>query len=169
MRKTVLLVFGFLFLSVSFAQELNKTMIDPDLEKEILIGQIDVKGLQSPIFIDNWKLAQDEYTPDKLTIKELKNFFRKNKDIKLKVFFASWCGDSKEHIPHFEKIAKKARIKNVKYIALSRAKLLPNEDIGEFGIEYVPTFIVYKEGVELGRIIETPEVSLEKDLLKILQ
>lgn len=169
MRKTAILFFGLLFFTVSYAQEINKTMIDPDIDREILIGEVDEKGLQNPIFVEDWKLAQDEYTPDKLTVKELKSYFKKNKNVKLKVFFASWCGDSREHMPHFAKLVKKTKMKKVEYIALSRKKSLPNEDISEYGIEYVPTFIVYKDGVELGRIIETPEVSLEKDLLKIVQ
>lgn len=84
------------------------------------------------------------------------------------MYFASWCGDSKEHLPHFVKLAQKAKIKNVKYIALSRQKSLPNKDIREFGIEYVPTFIVFNRNEEIGRIIETPEISLEQDLLKML-
>jgi thiol-disulfide isomerase/thioredoxin len=168
MKKTIFLLAGLMFLGFSYAQEINKTMMDPDLEKEVLIGVIDTKGLQNNIFVEDWKLAQDEYTPDKVTVKNLKKYFRSNKDVQIKAFFASWCGDSKEHMPHFVKLAKKARIKNVDYIALSRKKELPNEDITAYNIEFVPTLIVYKEGKELGRIIETPENSLEKDLLKIL-
>jgi hypothetical protein len=36
-------------------------------------------------------------------------------------------------------------------------------------IERVPTFIVYKNNLEIGRIIETPEETLEKDLSKIVE
>lgn len=36
-------------------------------------------------------------------------------------------------------------------------------------IERVPTFIVYADGRELGRIVETPEGSLEEHLVKILK
>ena len=35
-------------------------------------------------------------------------------------------------------------------------------------IELVPTIIFYKDGYEIGRIVETLTESLEKDLLKIL-
>ncbi|MEJ2614863.1 MAG: hypothetical protein P8Z35_07895 [Ignavibacteriaceae bacterium] len=35
-------------------------------------------------------------------------------------------------------------------------------------IELVPTIIFYKDEKELGRIVETPNDSLEKDILKIL-
>ena len=35
-------------------------------------------------------------------------------------------------------------------------------------IELVPTFILDYNGEEIGRIIESPEESLEKDLLRII-
>ena len=34
-------------------------------------------------------------------------------------------------------------------------------------IQYVPTIILFKNGEELGRIVESPVETLEKDLLKI--
>jgi thiol-disulfide isomerase/thioredoxin len=168
MRKITLLIIGLLFLLSSYAQEVNKTIIDPDIDREILIGGTDEEGLQNPIFVEEWNLAKDEYTADKNTVKELKKYFRKHKNVQVKVFFASWCGDSKEHLPHFVKLVQKAKIRNVKYIALSRKKSLPGEDISDYNIEFVPTFIVYKDKEEIGRIIETPELSLEEDLLKII-
>jgi hypothetical protein len=35
-------------------------------------------------------------------------------------------------------------------------------------IHHVPTFIFYKDGMELGRIVETPIESLEDDIFNIL-
>ncbi|MCU0370461.1 MAG: thioredoxin family protein [Bacteroidales bacterium] len=34
-----------------------------------------------------------------------------------------------------------------------------------YNIQKVPTFIIYRKGREIGRIIETPYTTLEKDLL----
>lgn len=39
----------------------------------------------------------------------------------------------------------------------------------EYSIRFVPTFIVIRSGTELGRIVETPEKSLEEDLVAILE
>ena len=36
-------------------------------------------------------------------------------------------------------------------------------------IHHVPTFILYQNGIEVNRIIETPVESLEKDLIAIIQ
>ena len=42
-------------------------------------------------------------------------------------------------------------------------------DITSMNIELVPTFIFYENEKEIGRIIETPEISLESDMLKIFE
>jgi hypothetical protein len=37
----------------------------------------------------------------------------------------------------------------------------------EYGVKFVPTFIVMRDGRELGRIVEKPQKSLEEDLAAI--
>lgn len=168
MRKVIsLFLLSFAFMQLS-AQDINKVMMDTDLEREVLIGLMDEKGLSNPIFVEEWEDRVAIYQPDKMVTKKLKKYFKKNKDIQVQVFFASWCGDSKEHMPDFVKLAKKAKIKKVTYFALSRQKSMPNMDEEKYQIELVPTFIIYRNDEEIGRIVETPAVSLEKDLWEIL-
>jgi thiol-disulfide isomerase/thioredoxin len=146
--------------------------MDPDLDKEILMGEVNEVGLSDPIFVEDWQDSYDVYLPDRVVARKLKKIFRKNKDISIKVFMASWCGDSKQHLPHFVKLVHKTKLKNVSYYALNRQKQMDDLDfigLSSFEIERVPTFIVYKGGKEIGRIVETPKVSLEKDILNICQ
>ena len=42
-------------------------------------------------------------------------------------------------------------------------------DISGLKIEKIPTFIFFKDDKEIGRIVESPEVNIETDLLKILK
>lgn len=167
MKKLVLiLISSMIFIHVQ-SQEINQIIMDPDLEREILLGEVNESGLSESVFLMDWEDRVDIYAPDKAITKKLKKYFKKNADVNIVVFFASWCGDSKEHMPDFVKLAHKANIKNVSYYALSRAKSMPAMDEEKYQIEYVPTFIVYRGDQEIGRIVETPEVSLEKDLWKI--
>ena len=53
-------------------------------------------------------------------------------------------------------------------IAVDRTKEEPKAEVEGYEIEYVPTLIFYREQKEIGRIIETPELSLEEDILAIL-
>jgi len=56
---------------------------------------------------------------------------------------------------------------NLKIYGVTRNKKGVIYDMSKYNIEKVPTFIVYQDGVELGRIVETPKKSLERDLWKI--
>ncbi len=53
-------------------------------------------------------------------------------------------------------------------VAVNRDKLTPNQDEMGFNIHHVPTVIFYLEGIEMGRFVEEPFGSLEKDLADIL-
>ena len=56
----------------------------------------------------------------------------------------------------------------VELLSVNRDKLVPGMDISALKIERVPAFIFYDGIKELGRIIETPAETLEKDFLMIL-
>jgi len=171
--KKIFTILSFVFAFVQLqAQTINQVIIDPDIDKEVLIGLTDEQGLMNPIFVDNWQDSYDNYIPDKKAIKKLKKLFKKNKDLSIKVFFASWCGDSQEHLPNFVKLVHKAKLQNVSFYGLNRKIEMGDFDfidVYSFNIEKVPTFIIYNGDIEIGRIIETPTNSLEKDLYEIVK
>jgi len=172
MKKTLSFLTLIFALAQLQAQNINQVVIDPNIDREILIGEINESGLQNTIFVDTWQNQLDNYSPDKHTVKKLKKIIRKNKNLSVKVFFASWCGDSKEHLPNFVKLVHQIKLDQVSYYALNRQMIMDEYDfidVFSFNVERVPTFIIYQNDTEIGRIIETPTVSLEKDLLKILK
>ena len=90
--------------------------------------------------------------------------------INITIVFRSTCSDSREQLPRFFKILNELNynVNSITLIGVDREKQGLFDEAEGFGIEFVPTIIFYKDGNEIGRIIETPEESLEKDLLKIL-
>ena len=58
---------------------------------------------------------------------------------------------------------------HVELIAINRSKEVPSLFGSGLNIHHVPTFILMRGDRELGRIIETPVVSLERDMLTILR
>ena len=164
--------FGLLLLLIGVniqAQQVNQIVLDKDLDSEIFLGEIEVSALNNPVFIENWEEQCSFYPTNVIIDDKLKEVFRKEQKITIDVYFASWCGDSQEYIPPFVELMKRCKMKRVKYYALSRKKTMPDFDIEEKQIEKVPTFIVYNDSIELGRIIESPENNLEQDLWDILQ
>ncbi|OQX75998.1 MAG: hypothetical protein B6D61_09460, partial [Bacteroidetes bacterium 4484_249] len=96
-----------------FAQELNKVIIDPQLEKEVLIGKCNRDGLKSDVFAEYYNEGYNNYVPDANTLKQLKKR-KKKKGISIVIVMGSWCGDSKEQVPKFYKILDQIGFKESK-------------------------------------------------------
>jgi hypothetical protein len=56
----------------------------------------------------------------------------------------------------------------VTFIGVDNAKLSQVDEYKSLNILRVPTFIIYKNNIEAGRIIENPSTSLEQDIVNIL-
>lgn len=90
--------------------------------------------------------------------------------VSVKIIMGTWCHDSKREVPRFYKIlsAVGADQELAEMIAVDRNKKVSTGEIDGLGLTNTPTFIFYKDGVELNRIVETPVESLEKDMIRIL-
>ena len=116
----------------------------------------------------NWFQAiESNYTPNKQVISQLK---KKWKHVTIKAFMGTWCGDSKRETPRFYKVLEAANfnLKKLEMITVNRSKRTPNNLQAGHNIIRVPTFIFYKKGKEIGRYVEYPRETLEKDILKIV-
>ncbi len=165
-------ILGFVILSFfslqSVAQMINSTVADPRTEEKMLVGYCDIDGLNKNDFGAYFRSQYDLYQPSEVYINKLKD---KLDDIEITVVFGTWCSDSKRQVPRFFKVLNNADYnqKRVKLIAVDKTKAAIIVDIKDLNIERIPTFIIYKNDVEIGRIVETPKSSLEKDLWKIVR
>lgn len=88
--------------------------------------------------------------------------------VNINVFLGTWCSDSKVHVPQFLHLANTFGWK-YELIGVNRDKECPFEkkDCKSWDIAYVPTFVVYRNGIEIGRIVENPKRSLAEDFHEI--
>jgi thiol-disulfide isomerase/thioredoxin len=87
------------------------------------------------------------------------------------VFFGTWCKDSVSEVPKILRILDMAGNGDLR-LALYGVDRAKKEGLGmseKFTIQRVPTTIVLRDGIELGRIVEYPATSNEEELLKILE
>jgi hypothetical protein len=162
--KVAILLVGVIFPAMLFSQELNRTVIDSSLNKEILYGYCDRSGLEKGEFGKLFEEYYQIYQPDQAVINQLK---QKKEGIDILIVLGTWCSDSQEQVPKFFKILDKIRFnkENIQLICVNSDKEAPEAETAEYNIQKVPTFIIYRKGREIGRIVETPYASLEKDLL----
>lgn len=91
-------------------------------------------------------------------------------DIDIVCVLGTWCSDSRREVPRMVRIlqAKMIPPEKLQMIAVDREKRSPNGEASQFSVERVPTFIFIRNGKEIGRIVESPLASLEKDMLGII-
>lgn len=133
----------------------------------VLLGIKQRSDLEAAPYNTWFATNYEAYEVDQDIVKQLKPLLN---NISIKVFMGTWCGDSKEQTPPFYKILEAAGYheKDLTLITVSRAKTTPEKYEEGLDIIKVPTFIFYKGGKELNRIVEYPLESLEKDMLAIL-
>lgn len=168
--KKILLGSFFLISCIISAQQINKTTLDSK-GRVMLLGKTNKKAFETKDF--SW--FQKNYE-DYITNKDVINEFKEQlKDYTIKVFYGSWCGDSKRGVPKFYKVLDEAGydLKNLEAIAVDRKpeayKASPNGEEKGLNIHRVPTFIFYKNNREVGRIVESPKQDYERDMLAITQ
>jgi hypothetical protein len=150
------------------AQQINQRVKDEKSQTDILVGSCNLEGLLSTEFAASYDEMYKGYQPSDEIIALLKNSIE---GINFTIVLGTWCGDSKEQVPRFLKILDILAYPydQLKMIAVDRDKSTPEMNVKEdYKIEKVPTFIVYRGNTEIGRIIETPAETLEKDLLEIV-
>jgi len=144
-----------------------KIIPDEKNGEPLIVGYCPVIIIIDSLFKDTWTTEYTNYQPDYETLDSLEG---KLEDVTIKIVFRSTCSDSREQLPRLFKILNELNydVNSITLIGVNREKQgLSNETEG-LAIELVPTIIFYKDGSEIGRIVETPAESLEKDLLKIL-
>lgn len=162
---------GFFLVFVSFnlfGQQFNHSTIDTVKNKKMLIGFCTRDAFQDTTFKDWFDEHYNSYQPDYETLDKLEG---KLDEISITIVMGTWCSDSREQIPAFFKILDELNYSSdkVKLICVDRKKKGLSNEADDLNIELVPTIIFYKDKQEIGRIIETPMESLEKDLQKIVE
>jgi hypothetical protein len=83
----------------------------------------------------------------------------------------TWCRDSQIHVPVLFKALQQAdndRI-DLRVIAMDRRKQDLDGLVDTYEVEFSPTFVVEMDGMEVGRVVETPLVDAATDIVGILK
>ena len=161
------------YLTTDNALPINQEVKDIKNEKPRtnLIGVCNRAGLQAEPFNEWYEKYYTAYQPDVKIISKGKS---KMKGVEVLAFLGTWCGDSKRGVPQFYKVMDEMGFdeKNLKVVAVSDSneayKQSPNGEEKGLNVFRVPTFIFYKEGKEIGRIVESPTTSFEIDIAQIV-
>jgi len=151
MKKTTTFFFVFLLLFLTLCSENEKKSSKNEILKH-----------------NEWNNIFREYSVDPSLVSLLKN--KINKIDTIKVYFAFWCGDSRNNVPKFIKLIDLIDPDKIEitYISVGRKTDGAKYFVSNLKILRVPTFIFFNNGKEIGRIVENPVKSLPEDILNII-
>ena len=141
--------------------------MDEKTGNPMLIGKTEINVFQQSEFSEWYNSEYFGYEPDEFVLDQIKM----NIDsVNIQIFMGTWCSDSRREVPRFIKILDQLDFdkNNLQLINIDRKKQSPNSEEKDKNIKFVPTFILSKNEIEIGRIIEFPIVTLESDILDIL-
>ncbi|MGI2260270.1 thioredoxin family protein [Shewanella sp. GXUN23E] len=130
----------------------------------ILTGIIEPKQLVTE---DDFSEGYQSYQVDEQTLAALKAV---DTPTEIVVIIGTWCPDCHRETPRFIRIMEELNNPNItaRYIGVDRQKQDPEGLAAQYEFTRIPTFIVLQNGKEVGRIVERPTETLEKDLANIL-
>lgn len=142
---------------------------------EVINGELVGSFSQTALHIAPFSVWYEEnfqaFNPDSMELALLAEHLQ---GIKIQVVMGTWCSDSKRETPRLFKLLSEINfpIEEVTIIGVDKDQFRNNKDsislIKGLKIVRVPTIIFYKDKKELGRIIEFPVHSLEKDMNLII-
>jgi len=149
------------------AQDFNTITTDGKTDKPMIIGYTTLEAFNDTSFSWWWNSAYNMYDVDSADVEELK---LKLENVDIKIVMGTWCSDSRTEVPHFYKILDEINYpeEKITLININRDKQGLENEVDGLDINFVPTIIFYKAGEEIGRIIEMPYETLEKDMLEIV-
>lgn len=137
-------------------------------QTSMLLGYFDPAGLKREPHSVWYYKGFDDYMPSSDVLNKL---FDISKDgLSVKIVMGTWCPDSRREVPRFMKILSLWQFpaEKVTFIGVDVNKQSPVAEFQSLNIERVPTFILYKNNIEVGCIIEVPKTFLEQDMVNIL-
>ena len=139
---------------------------------DMLMGKCTRSALLQAPFSNWFKPNYDSYVVDSFTCNFIKPLLAGKS---VTIFMGTWCGDSKREVPRVLKMLDCCGFseKNITLVMVSNKDTLykksPQHEEAGRNIVRVPTIIIEQKGTEVGRIVEFPKMSLEKDMLSILR
>lgn len=135
-------------------------------QPEQLLGPLTESEVMSHSRI--YEIYADRYAPDEDAIEYLSAY---RDSLTIYAFLGDWCKESTKYIPQLIKVFRLAGndFIEVNFIAVNASKKQPEIFLNMFDIEYIPSVVVLKNEIELGRIEEKPHTLIETDLVRILK
>ncbi|MCC6721903.1 MAG: thioredoxin family protein [Bacteroidia bacterium] len=158
-KKSILFISIYILVSSCSTTKLGNTEFP-------VCGIISLRDLKKT---DWFKTEYEKYKTD-TSFKEFINL----KNYNITIIGGNWCSDTRLQLPRFIKVIEECGYNknSLKILFVDRKKQCENckDSIEKYKITFIPLFIISdKFGDEKGRITESPQKSIESDILSIVK
>lgn len=160
MYYRLLLIFV-LLIRVGYAQTSLNT------EQNVITGITDVRILERSVGFRWYKDGYFNYQTNLSAVNVIRDM---PKDIQFVVFAGTWCERSQSLLPQFYRVMDLAGIsrQRITLCFLDRDRRSPQGIENNYSINSTPVFIILQKGIEIGRITETVNQSIEADIADLI-
>ena len=117
-------------------------------EKPPLLGSQQTAGLKA--YDPHYERTAEAYSPSDPIVEKLRE---QDKDVKVSVFFGTWCGACKQMVPRIMAVADRLEGSKITFDFYGLPPGISGDpEAGRMGIQAVPTGVVFIDGKEAGRI-----------------
>ena len=147
----------------------NPQQVNYSEQSTWLLGYFNPRQLKSEPHSAWFYKGYDDYQVNQEAMKSLSEISKDG--LSIKIVMGTWCPDSRREVPRFMKVLDTWNFPAdyLTFIGVDNLKASPVGGYEALEIHRVPTFIIYKNNLEAGRIIENPATSLEQDMVNILK
>ena len=136
-------------------------------EPGVLVGVITREAIEAEL--PAWRQAREQATP---ALDAARALAAVPAGAVVEVALGTWCSDSRREVTRLWRaldLAGGAVPFDVRWIGVDRAKRAPDGLIDGWDVRFVPTFVVRRDGREVGRIVESAPRGIERELLSLLR
>lgn len=170
MKKIILPVLFLAICRMAVAQSPYISAPDPQHpDQHILNGIITKYALENDTAYTWYNSSRQIYKPSDAVLNTMKDAGGK---VKFVVFGGTWCEDTQFVLPKFFKLQELSGYPDagISFFAVDRSKKTVGGIADAFKIINVPTIIVMKDGVEVGRVVEYGKTGQwDKELTELIK
>ena len=129
---------------------------------------IPVGKMKQVELLDNFQSFSSGYKNYVLSAEQVNMVKSWPASINIDIYFGTWCPDSQREVPHLLKALEFNANVSKTLIALDGHKSDPLGLAKSAAVQYTPTFVVFVNNQEVGRVVERPKKDLISDINAML-
>jgi hypothetical protein len=159
---------------VNMRDSINKYPTFHQLDETLqahLSNSTGVEKEDAGVFLGSLQNDYRSYKPNKLVLDSIRAILQNENQLKVDVYGGNWCSDTRYGLGGLTHVLDDLGLKkgDFRYIRVNKDKKIIDFKADGIEISRVPLVIFHNGSKEIGRIIESPMESWEKNLLQLLQ